>query len=149
MMRKFLYHGDIMPLFKQRQNGGRVYDSFSHLRDGLENIFESQLMGRKFKGNISIESWLFLPFPEGMGKIRQKEKDNHYYRSAPTLAIMLRALETVCGDLLFEKDTAIVAMSMEKRWSMDPRLEMVISELSAHGKKAENKEECSGQREDR
>jgi Holliday junction resolvase RusA-like endonuclease len=122
-------------------NGGRVFDDHAHMALSMENIFESQLLGaRKFKGNVKVEAIVFMPFPDGMGAIRRKERDGHYYRNSPTLAGMMRAVELTCGNLLFEKDTVIVAMSMEKRWSVEPRLEMIISELSINGKKDDEKE---------
>jgi Holliday junction resolvase RusA-like endonuclease len=107
----------------------------------MQNVFESQLLGTgKFKGNVRVDALVYMPFPEGMGEKRQKEKDNHYYRNNPSVAGMMRALEGVCGDLLFEKDTVIVAMSMEKRWSVDPRLEMIISEVGLYEREEDKKE---------
>lgn len=137
----FLYAGDISPLFRGRTMNERVYNDHTHMNICMQNVFESQLLGTgKFKGNVRVDALVYMPFPEGMGEKRQKEKDNHYYRNNPSVAGMMRALEGVCGDLLFEKDTVIVAMSMEKRWSVDPRLEMIISEVGLYEREEDKKE---------
>ncbi len=136
MIRSFLYDGDISPLFKNRLNGGRIYDDHAHMELSMANKFEEQLMGeRKFRGNVKVDSRLFMTFPDGMSLLRRKEREEHFYRNSPTIAGMMRALEFVCANLLFDKDAVIVAMSMEKRWSLYPRLEMIISELGIHEKR--------------
>lgn len=141
MTKSFLYTGDVSPLFKQRYLGGRVYDSYSHMTITMAGVFETQLLGEcKFKGSVKVDAVIHMPFPEGMLHKRRQEKNGQYYTNAPTLAGMMRGLELVCSDLLFEKDTVIVAMSIEKRWSVDPRLEMVISEVGSNGRKEEKKD---------
>ncbi len=141
MTRSFLYSGDVSPLFKQRFLGNKVYDSYSHMTITMAGVFEAQLLGeRKFKGNVTVSAIIHMPFPDGMLLKRRQEKNGHYYTSSPTLAAMMRGLEIACADLLFDKDTVIVAMNIEKRWSVDPRLEMIISEVGSNGRKEEKKD---------
>lgn len=136
----FLYTGDISCLFRGKSLNEKVYGGYNHMMLGMESVFESQLMeSGRFKGNVQLNIQVYVPFPDGMGAERQKEKNDHYYRNGPSCSIMLKSIEMVCNNLLFADDAVIVAMSMERRWSNNPRLEMIISEVGTHGKKESSK----------
>ena len=147
MTKTYLIEGDFMPLARHRAYSGKIFDAWAHSHLTFTSVLEGQHMkDRHFKGNLAVKAVFYLDFPDGMGVQRRRERDNRWHTTRPTLGALTKAIEDLCTGLLFEDPAIIVSMLIEKRLSIIPRLELIISEVS--NAKRDGSEEKAQQRED-
>jgi Holliday junction resolvase RusA-like endonuclease len=148
MTKTYLIEGDFMPLARHRATKGKLFDAYAHSHLIFTSVLESQHMKeRLFKGNVAVKAIFYLDFPDGMGQQRKMGMDNRFHTTRPTLGALMKAVEDICTGLLFEDPAIIVSMLIEKRLSMTPRLELIISEVK--DAKRDGEEAKTPQRDDR
>jgi len=125
-----LIEGDFMPLARHRASRGKLFDAWAHSHLIFTSVLETQHMKQRFfESPIAIKAIFFLDFPEGMGEKRRQERNNRFHMTRPALGALTKAIEDLCTGLLFEDPAIIVSMLIEKRLSIIPRLELIISEV--------------------
>lgn len=130
MNRVYTFEGNFMPLVRGRVSQGKVFDEYAHTRMSFLNVIEAQHgCDRKFAGKLALKILLLLPFSDGMSKQKQIEKNNFYHTNRPTLSLFIRTLEDLLAGVLFNDGSIIVSVQAEKRMSVRPGVEFILSEI--------------------
>lgn len=130
MNKNYIFCGDFLPLVKGRPANGRSFDEYMANRIKFCNIIETQHGDdKRFRGNLHLVVSFMVPLPEGMGRKNKEKNDMIFFSTRPAIGYFIRVLEELIGDILMDESGAIVSVQADKRRSIEPRVEFILSEI--------------------
>lgn len=130
MKREYVIPMNILPLVRTRAVQNMFYDDMAHARIVFINSIEAQHgPERKFHGSLNLKLFLKLPFPDGIGKRKQVERDGRYHTNRPTISLFIKTLEEMLAGVLFTDGSTIVSVEAEKRMSASPGIQFTLTEV--------------------
>lgn len=130
MTKNYVFYGDFLPMVKARPSNGRSFDEHMASKIKLEHIIESQ-HGKddRFKGNLHMRVVFYTPMPDGISQKRREKGDGMYYNCRPAIGCFVKALELAIADIILSESAVVVSVEAEKRRSIEPRVEFILSEI--------------------
>lgn len=126
---KYVIMGDPVPLARPRWGNGHVFDSQALLKMQAARIIEDQHAGKeKFVGPIHLDVTFFMCLPK-VGLKKRQEIDGKYHTCRPDFSNLLKFMEDIAQPILYDDDCIICSVSGCKKYDMEPRTEIMITQL--------------------
>lgn len=84
--------------------------------------------GQKFERETPIEVRMvfFMPIPKSLSKKKQLQLDGTFHSKKSDIDNLIKAILDGCNGLAYSDDAQISSLTAEKRYSFEPRTEVII-----------------------
>lgn len=126
---RYIILGDPVPLARPRFARGRVFDSQKMKKLMASNsIIHQHGSRKKFLGPIHLEVTFFMSMPR-VNKKKLEEMQGSLHKARPDFSNLLKFIEDVAQDVLYDDDCIISCVCGSKVYAMEPRTEFIITEM--------------------
>ena len=131
----YILRGDPIPYMRARSTTNLEWDKQKEQRTrGIIEI-DSQHDGKSlFTGPLHIEATFYF-------RLTSKRKDSSIDKIKPSLVDLMRFIEVIATDILFENISSITSISTRKLYDTQARTEFSIIQLSKEDKNANKKKQ--------
>ena len=125
---KYVLYGNPIALARPRIGWKKIYDSQRQVK--MEVALQLQQQHQEnpfFKGPLSLEIIFFMPIPKSQGALaKRSDLEDRLHTFRPDLSNMIKFIEDVGNGVIYEDDALVARIKAEKRYSLDPRTELIV-----------------------
>ncbi|MCI3922444.1 RusA family crossover junction endodeoxyribonuclease [Paenibacillus sp. TRM 82003] len=79
---------------------------------------------------VGVKVTFYMPIPQSLSQKKQREMNGTYHTKKPDIDNLVKALFDGANGIIWRDDNQVVRVETEKRYSDDPRIELIVEEVS-------------------